>query len=115
MFFRSPVNKQCPYKKLLFAIMPKYLTEESQDYQQHLKNIFKETLSNSKDITLELNNTVENITNLPNQMVLAIFFKELQDLRFNVKINLISNEKKMMNMYKYELLKTDNCKMRLHE
>lgn len=95
--------------------MPKYSTEECQEYQQHLRNIFKEVLANSKDITLELTNTIETITNLPNQMILAIFFKELQDVRVNVKINLISNEKKMMNLYKYELLKTDNCKMRLHE
>lgn len=28
---------------------------------------------------------------------------------------MISNEKKMMNLYKFELLKTDNCKLRYHE
>ena len=106
MFYKSSVNKQCPYKKLLLAILPKYSTEESQEYQQHLKNIVKELLSNSKEITLELTNTIDNISQLPNQMVLAIFFKELQEFRSNVKINLISSENKMTNLYKFELLKT---------
>lgn len=106
MFYKASVNKQCPYKKLLIAILPKYSTEESQEYQQHLKNIIKELLSNSKDITLELTNTIDNISQLPNQMILAIFFKELQEYRSNVKINLISSEKKMLNLYKFELMKT---------
>ena len=106
MFYKASVNKQCPYKKLLAAILPKYSTEESQEYQQHLKNIIKELLSNSKDITLELTNTIDNISQLPNQMILAIFFRELQEHRTNVKINLISSEKKMINLYKFELMKT---------
>ena len=52
MFYKSAVNKTCPYKKLLLAILPKYSTEESQEYQQHLKNIFKELLANSREITM---------------------------------------------------------------
>ena len=106
MFYKAPVNKSCPYKKLLLAIMPRYLSEESQEYQQHLKNIIKEVLSSSKDITIEFTNTIDGISQLPNQMILSIMFKELQDWKNNVKINMITNEKKMMNMYKYELLKT---------
>lgn len=27
MFYKAQVNKSCPYKKLLLAIMPNYLTE----------------------------------------------------------------------------------------
>jgi hypothetical protein len=27
LFFKASVNKSCPYKKLLLAILPKYLSE----------------------------------------------------------------------------------------
>lgn len=115
MFYKAQVNKNCPYKKLLLAILPKYQSEESQEYQQHLKNIIREVFSTSKDVTIELANTIEGLTQLPNQMILAILFRELQEMRSNVKVNMISSEKKMMNLYKYELLKTENCKVRYHE
>lgn len=52
MFYKAQVNKNCPYKKLLLAILPKYQSEESQEYQQHLKNIIREVFSNSKDVTI---------------------------------------------------------------
>lgn len=75
MFYKAQVNKSCPYKKLLLAIMPNYLTEQSQEYQQHLKNIIKEVLSASKDITVEFTNTIEGISQLPNQMILFILYR----------------------------------------
>ena len=40
-------------------------------------------------------------------MLLAVLFSELEEWKkYPIKINLITSEKKMMNLYKYELMKT---------
>lgn len=85
----------------MIAILPKYLSEESEEYQQHLKNILREVLASSKEITIELTNTIEGIIQIPNQMILAIIFRVVEEWRGPLKLNLISNEKKMMQMYKF--------------
>ena len=59
-----------------------------------------------------MTSTIEGLLQLPNQMILAVMFRELQDWKSPVKLNLVSNETKMMHMYKFELLKTDACKVK---
>jgi hypothetical protein len=57
-------------------------------------------------------NTVEGIQTLPNQLLLFVMLRELLSLKTSFKLHLITAEKKMMNMYKYELLKTEACSIR---
>jgi hypothetical protein len=64
-------------------------------------------LDSSRDIVLELSNTVENMSNLPNQMLLCMLLQLLGERDTPMKLQLLTNERKMMNMYRYELLKTD--------
>ena len=52
-------------------------------------------------------NTIEGIHTLPNQMLLGVLLGELQKLKTATKVCLITTEKKMLNLYKYELLKTE--------
>jgi hypothetical protein len=61
----------------------------------------------TREVTLELANTVENIRNLPNQMILGVLLQEVMKMHTPFKLNLITTEKKMMNLYKYELIKTE--------
>jgi len=51
-------------------------------------------------------NTIDGVHGLPNQMLLGVLLEELGKVRPVVKFCLISTEKKMMGMFKYELLKT---------
>lgn len=49
---------------------------------------------------------------MPNQLLLSIFLQEIIQLKSQFKLHLITSEKKMMNLYKYELLKTEACAIR---
>jgi hypothetical protein len=51
-------------------------------------------------------NTIEGIHNLPNQLLISVMFGELLKVNSPVKVHLITTEKKMMNLYRFELLKT---------
>ena len=61
---------------------------------------------------MELINTIEGIHSLPNQLILTVLLQELMQLKTPFKLHLITTEKKMMNLYKYELLKTEACTVR---
>lgn len=89
-------------------MLPRYLSEDSEAYQDQLKNLVHEVFDNTRDCSLELVNTIEGVSNLPNQMILGILMRELAALRTPFKINLITAEKKMLNLYKYELIKCEN-------
>jgi hypothetical protein len=52
-------------------------------------------------------NTIEGVHNLPNQLLLGVLLEEVGRVRPMLKFCLITTEKKMMGMYKYELLKTE--------
>lgn len=49
---------------------------------------------------------------LPNQLILSVLLDELKNIAFPVKVHLITTEKKMMNLYKYELIKTESFKVK---
>ena len=89
-------------------MLPRYTTEESEGYQDQLRNLWHEVFDNTRDGSLELVNTIEGVSALPNQMILGILMKELSGLRTPFKLNLITTEKKMLNLYKYELIKCEN-------
>jgi len=48
---------------------------------------------------VELLNTIEGIHTLPNQLILGVLLGEVQEK--GVRLQLISTEKKMINMYRY--------------
>lgn len=52
-------------------------------------------------------NTIEGIYNLPNQLLISVFLQELLSVKNPVKVFLITTEKKMMNLYRFELFKTE--------
>lgn len=53
--------------------------------------------------------TIEGVYQLPTQMLLTVILRELLEIERNFKLQLITSEKKMMKMYKFQLLKTDAC------
>lgn len=109
---RPPISKHCPYKKLLLCVLPQYRSEECSEFQLQFSNVVKEVLAETKDMTVEFINTIDGVHTLPNQLLLAILFRELLQVVIPFKVHLITTEKRMMNMYKYELMKTEACSIK---
>ena len=99
-FYRAVVNKQCPYKKLLVCVLPQYRSEEREEYVQQLRNVVREAVEGVKEVAVEMLNTIEGIHTLPNQLVLSTLLQET-GRRQGLKVQLISTDRKMMNMYRY--------------
>lgn len=75
--------------------------------------MLRESFEGVKEVTVEMLNTIEGIHTLPNQLILDVLLNEVQEK--GLRLHLISTEKKMMNMYRYELLKREGCILRSHE
>lgn len=50
---------------------------------------------------------MEGIHTLQNQLIMGLVFQELVGAKTSMKLNLITTSKKMMNFYRYELMKTE--------
>ena len=54
-----------------------------------------------KETAIELINTLEGVSTLPNQMVLSVVLNEVAGRKGGFKILLVTNEKKMMSFYRF--------------
>lgn len=109
------VAKNCPYRKLHLCILPAYKTEESEEYIQTFKNVLREIGESCGEVAVEMSSTIDGIHTLHNQLLLAVLLGEVRKWEKPFKLQLITHEKKMMNMYKYELLKTDACAIKYQQ
>jgi hypothetical protein len=62
----------------------------------------------NSDITLQLSITSDNVTGLPNQTLIAVFIKFISTKTNRpLKISILANEIKLLNMVRYEVVKTE--------
>lgn len=105
------VNKTCPFKKVLLCVLPNYRSEEAEEYRQMFRNIVREAFENVREVNVEFSNTIDGVNTLPNQLLLSLLLQEVAGLPSGLKLSLVTTEKKMMNMYRFQMMKTDRFRI----
>lgn len=68
----------------------------------------QEVLEGSNDLTIQISHTFESTNGIPNQSVMAVFLqKVLNKLKQPIKLGIIANEPKLLNMVRYEIVKLE--------
>lgn len=62
----------------------------------------------SKDLTVELGGMVSGINSIPNQIVLSILVEWLSTKREKINLSMIATGRKMLNLYRWELMKVEH-------
>ena len=82
-------------------MLPHYKSEDREAYIQLLTNVMREVMEEVKETAVEMINTMEGVSTLPNQMVLSVVLNEVAGRKGGFKILLVTNEKKMMSFYRF--------------
>lgn len=76
---------------MFLCALQSYKSESTADYQQQFRFMISALLQTTSEVVLELINTVENMSALPNQMLLSILLGELAKCEEPVKLHLVTS------------------------
>lgn len=65
------------YKNILICVLPQYKSEQADSYNQQFRNVVKQVIDGNKDITIQFSPTSDGHHTPPNQMLLALMFRQI--------------------------------------